>query len=224
MTDYAEIYGALRGRVSELVRDADDEQLEQMAPAAPEWRVRDLVAHLSGITADINAGNLEGVATDAWTARQVDARRDWTMVRLLDEWDTEGRKVEAVMPSLPDVAMGQMLFDAATHEHDIRGALERPGARDSDAMALAFDWSQQGLTAAADTADVTLRLETDVAATTLGAGTRRIGVRVDWFELFRALTGRRSLDQMRAFGWDGEEMPELLVFGIFTPRPTPLVE
>jgi len=39
-----------------------------------------------------------------------------------------------------------------------------------------------------------------------------------------ALTGRRSLDQMRAFGWDGEVLPELLVFGIFTPRPTPLVE
>jgi uncharacterized protein (TIGR03083 family) len=224
VTDYAEIYRALRGRVSELVRDTNEEQLEQLAPAAPEWRVRDLVAHLSGITADINAGNLEGVGTDAWTACQVDARRDWSTDRLLDEWDAEGRKVEAIMPTLPDVAMGQMLFDAATHEHDIRGALGRPGARDSDAMALAFDWSQQGLTAAADTAEVTLRLETDVAATTLGGGTRDIGLRVDWFELFRALTGRRSLDQIRAFGWDGEVMPELLVFGIFTPRPTPLVE
>jgi uncharacterized protein (TIGR03083 family) len=224
MTDYAQIYCALRGRVCELARGADGEELERLAPAAPEWRVRDLVAHLSGITADINAGNLEGVATDTWTARQVDARRGWTIERLLDEWDAEGRKVEAVMPSLPDFAVGQMLFDAATHEHDIRGALGRPGARDSDAMALAFDWSQQGLTAATDTADVTLRLETDAGATTLGSGTRRIGLRVDWFDLFRALTGRRSLDQMRAFGWDGEVMPELLVFGIFMPRPTPLVE
>ena len=44
------------------------------------------------------------------------------------------------------------------------------------------------------------------------------------FELFRAMTGRRSLDQIRAFGWEGEPAPELLVFPIFTPRPTPLVE
>src|SRR5215216_2435229 len=94
MTDHAQTYGALRTRVSDLVREADDEQLERHAPGAPEWRVRDLVAHLSGITADINAGNLEGVGTDAWTACQVDARRDWSMDRLLDEWDAEGRKVE----------------------------------------------------------------------------------------------------------------------------------
>jgi hypothetical protein len=91
-------------------------------------------------------------------------------------------------------------------------------------MVLAFDWSLQGLTAAADGADVTLRLETDVAATTVGAGARDVGVRVEWFELFRALTGRRSLDQMRAFAWEGEVVPEILVFGIFTPRSTPLVE
>src|SRR2546430_10175368 len=90
MTDYAQTYGALRSRVSDLVRGADEEQLELHTPAAPEWRVRDVVAHLSGITADINAGNLDGVATDAWTARQVDARRDWSIEQVLEEWDTEG--------------------------------------------------------------------------------------------------------------------------------------
>src|SRR5256886_14904299 len=95
MTDYAQTYGALRSRVSDLVRGADDEQLERHTPATPEWRVRDVVAHLSGITADINAGNLDGVATDPWTARQVDARRDWSIEQGLDEWDTEGAKVEA---------------------------------------------------------------------------------------------------------------------------------
>src|SRR5215471_15577643 len=127
MTDYAQIYGALRGRVCGLARDADKDDLEQLAPAAPEWRVRDLVAHLSGITADINAGNLDGVATDAWTARQVDTRREWSIERLLEEWGTEAAKVEAVMATLPEAALGQLTMDAATHEQDIRGGLERPG-------------------------------------------------------------------------------------------------
>jgi uncharacterized protein (TIGR03083 family) len=224
MTDYAQTYGALRRRVSDLVRDADEEQLQRYAPAAPEWRVRDVVAHLSGITADINAGNLDGVATDSWTARQVDARRDWTIEQVLDEWDTEAAKVEAVMSSLPDVAMGQMTTDAATHEQDIRGALERPGARDCDAIVIGFDWGVQILAGMADPADATLRIETDAGAATVGTGTRQIGVRADRYELFRTMTGRRSLEQIRAFDWDGQPAPELLVFPIFTPRPTPLVE
>jgi uncharacterized protein (TIGR03083 family) len=223
MTDYAQIYRALRGRVCELARDADEEELDRLAPAAPEWRVRDLLAHLSGITADINAGNLEGVATDAWTARQVDARRHWTVERLLDEWDTEASKVEAIMPTLPQVALGQMLFDAVTHEHDIRGALGRPGARDSDAIATAMDWGVPGLAMNTEPVDVELRIETELGTTTIGAG-RRIELGVKSFELFRSMTGRRSDKQMRAFAWGGQVMPELLVLPIFSPRSKPLVE
>jgi uncharacterized protein (TIGR03083 family) len=224
MTDYAQIYGALRARVCNLVRDADEQELERIAPAASEWRVRDLVAHLSGITADINSGNLDGVATDAWTARQVDTRRDWSIDRVLDEWNAEAPKVEAIMSDLPEVAVGQMTTDAATHEQDIRGALERPRARDSDAVAVGFDWGARALSGGVDAADATLRLETDAGTKTVGSGPREIAVRAPRFEFVRAMTGRRSLDQMRSFGWAGEPAPELLVLDMFTPRQTPLVE
>ncbi|HMG25892.1 MAG TPA: maleylpyruvate isomerase family mycothiol-dependent enzyme [Acidimicrobiia bacterium] len=224
MADYAQTYGALRGRVADLVRDADDDQLERRVPAAPDWRVRDVVAHLSGVTADINAGNLDGVATDAWTARQVDARRDWSLDRLLEEWDTEAAKVEAVMATVPEVAMGQMTMDAATHEQDIRGGLERPGARDCDAVAIGFDWGVALLASMADQADTTLLIETDAGSAMAGSGARQVGLRVERYELFRTMTGRRSADQIRAFDWDGEPAPELLVFSIFEPRATPLVE
>ena len=224
MTDYAQTYRALRGRVSALVRDADEEQLERLAPAAPEWRVRDLVAHLSGITADINAGNLDGVATDAWTARHVDTRRDWNIAQVLDEWDAEGAKVEALMSSLPEIAIAQMTMDAATHEHDIRGALESPGSRDSDAIEIGFDFGVEVLAGTVDQADAILTIETEAGTRTVGDGARQIGVRADRFELVRAMTGRRSADQMRGFDWDGEATPELLVLPIFTARPTPLVE
>ena len=49
-------------------------------------------------------------------------------------------------------------------------------------------------------------------------------MRVPRYELFRTMTGRRSAEQIRAFEWDCEPAPELLVFPIFTPRATPLVE
>lgn len=224
MVDYAHTYGALRRRVTDLVREADDEQLERHAPAAPEWRVRDVLAHLSGVTADVNAGNLDGVGTDAWTGRQVEARRDWSIEQLLDEWDTEAAKIEAVMATLPEVAVGQMTMDAATHEQDIRGGLERPGARDCDAVAIGVDWGLSMLTANVEQADATLRVETEGRSATVGAGARRLGVQVERFALFRTMTGRRSAEQIRAFDWDGEPIPELLVFPIFTPRETPLVE
>jgi uncharacterized protein (TIGR03083 family) len=224
MADYAQTYDALRRRVTDLVRDAGDEELERHAPAAPEWRVRDVVAHLCGVAADVNTGNLDGVTTQPWTARQVDARRDASIEQLLAEWEAEAAKLEPLMSSMPDVAVGQMLFDAATHEHDVRGGLDRPGARDSDAMVVAYDWGAPGLAMKAEPADVTLRVETDAGSTTSGNGARPVAVRVEWFELFRAMTGRRSADQIRAFDWDGEPAPDLLVFPIFTPRETPLVE
>lgn len=224
MADYAQTYGALHRRVADLVRDADDEQLERHAPAAPDWRVRDIVAHLSGVTADINAGNLDGVATDAWTARQVDARRDWSVDRLLEEWDTEGAKVEAVMPTLPEFALGQMTMDAATHEQDIRGGLGRPGARDCEAIEVGFDWGVAVLASMCDEADTTMLVQTEAGSAMVGSGARQVGLRVDRYELFRTMTGRRSAEQIRTFRWDGEPAPELLVFPIFTPRPTPLVE
>jgi uncharacterized protein (TIGR03083 family) len=217
MTDYAQAYREARGRVSALVQDAGDERLETIAPATPEWRVKDIVAHLTGVTADITSGNLAGVATDAWTAKQVDDRRDRTIVQLLDEWDEKGTAVEAMVPQFPEAAAAQMLGDAATHEHDIRGALGAFGARDSDAIAIGFEWMTKGIAAP-------LRLETDAGTFITGDGEPEATVRADRFELFRAMTGRRSLDQIRAYAWDGDLRPEALVLGIFTARPEPLVE
>lgn len=52
----------------------------------PEWRVRDVLAHLAGATADIASGNLADVASDEWTGAQVDARRDVPIDEVLDEW------------------------------------------------------------------------------------------------------------------------------------------
>ncbi len=86
-----------------------------------------MVSHLAGICDDILNGNLDGVGTDRWTAAQVDKRRDWTVDRILTEWDEQGSTVEQMMSSFPGVTVGQMVYDAATHEHDIRGALDEAG-------------------------------------------------------------------------------------------------
>ena len=39
-----------------------------------------------------------------------------------------------------------------------------------------------------------------------------------FFELFRALSGRRTIEQVRALAWDGDPEPHL---GLFAPYPMP---
>ena len=219
MADYAQTYRDTRGRIVGLVRDLDLDQLDMIAPATPEWRVRDLVAHLTGVCADVTAGNLDGVATDTWTARQVDDRRDVPFDEILGEWEEKGAAVEAVVPRFPEAAVGQMIADTATHEHDVRGALDAPGARDSDAVDIAARWGAQMLDGSQP-----LRVETDAGALVVGDGTPVVTVEASRFELLRAMTGRRSLDQMRAYGWEGAPSPERLVLPIFTLRADALVE
>jgi len=222
--DCAAAYRELRARVSALAREADPAALDAIAPATPEWRVRDILAHMSGVNTDIVNGNLNGVASDGWTDAQVATRRDWPVDEILAEWETNGSAVEANAAMLGSAA-GQWVYDACTHEHDIRHALGAPGARDSDAVAIAFEWGTDWLARGLDGQGVPgLVLETDDGSKAVGAGEPRATVRVERFEVLRAMTGRRSVAQMEAYGWDGPPQPAHLVLAIFAPRAADLAE
>jgi uncharacterized protein (TIGR03083 family) len=219
LPDLSEAYRGVRTRVTELVLAATPEQCAALAPATPEWRVHDVVAHLVGVPADILAGRLEGVTTDAWTEAQVAPRRDHPTSALLDEWAECAPQVEPMIPSF-GVTGGQMVADAVTHEHDIRDALGAPGARDSDAVHIGSHWMAHNMGAFhRDAGHGTLRVETDLWSETFGDGVPDTTLRADAFELLRAATGRRSTAQIAAFGWDGPAHPEIVVMPIFVPRP-----
>jgi hypothetical protein len=49
-------------------------------------------------------------------------------------------------------------------------------------------------------------------------------VAADPFELFRALSGRRSLDQVRALAWVGDPEPYLELFAPYPMPASPLIE
>ena len=222
--DCADAYRAIRVRVTELVLASDPDALDTLAPATPEWRVRDILAHVSGVNTDIVNGNLSGVASDAWTDAQVATRRDWPVEQILEEWETNGSAVEANAAMLGSAA-GQWVYDACTHEHDIRHALGAPGARDSDAVGIAFGWGTDMLGRRLDGQGMAgLVLETGDDAKAVGAGEPRATVRVDRFEVIRAMTGRRSVAQIEAYDWDGPPQAAHLVLGMFTPRAADFVE
>lgn len=217
MTDYAGAYHDIRDRVTILIRSHGAE-VDMFAPATPEWRVRDVVSHMAGICDDILAGNLDDVGTDAWTDGQVSKRREWPVERILSEWDEQGAAVEQIMDSFPEVIVGQMIYDATTHEHDIRGALAEPGARDSGGVTIAFEWGTDRFGEVLGD-DGTFTFVTDVGDKSVGSGGALATVRASRFELFRAFTGRRSLAQMRAYEWDGTPAPERLVLSDLFQMP-----
>lgn len=85
--DPGELYAAGRQRVCELVGGLSENEAATPVPACPAWTVRDVLAHLAGVSADIVTGNLEGVTTEPWTQAQVDARRGASIAAL--DWSTD---------------------------------------------------------------------------------------------------------------------------------------
>ncbi|MDQ1394997.1 MAG: hypothetical protein QOG64_256, partial [Acidimicrobiaceae bacterium] len=79
-------------------------------------------------------------ATDPWTAAQVAARKDRSIADLLTEWDDKGAEVESMVDLFPGRVSRQLVLDLTEHEHDIRGALGKPGARDAPAVATGVDF------------------------------------------------------------------------------------
>jgi uncharacterized protein (TIGR03083 family) len=223
MDEHAAAYRGIRERIIELTGAVEPEVADQLAPATPAWRVRDVVAHVTGVNADVLGGNIEGAGTDPWTAVQVESRRDRTLAEILDEWNRIGPGLDEIMPAIPDSPRSQIIFDTLSHEHDVRGALGVPGATDDHAAAIGFAWAAGHVGTARDRAGAgALRLRTEHGDLVAGTGDVTATVAADRFELLRAMTGRRSAAQVASFAWDGPVAVDHLC--LFPPRATDLVE
>jgi uncharacterized protein (TIGR03083 family) len=246
-------YDETRTRIAGLVGELDDEKASLPVPACPEWSVHDVVAHLTGNCADIIKGNLDGVASDEWTAAQVEARKERSLAEILAEWDEVGPQIAAMLDDFPGRYGNQTVGDVTVHEHDLRGALEQPGARDSAAIDIGLDFLVGFMlrTGATSHGLGPLEVRADDQSWIVGTGEPATGEQDSWvvavgaeeespasegapvgtvsappFELFRAATGRRSADQIRSFDWsvDPEAFLPMFGFGPFTIRQTDLIE
>ena len=213
MTDIAAAYADGRARISELVADLDEQEAATVVPGCPDWTVKDVVAHVTGICSDILAGNIGGVTTDPWTAAQVDARRPLPVSQIVAEWSELGPQIEAMVPSFPPEPAAQLVADLTTHEHDVRGALGRPGARDSDGLAIGLEFVAPNFLAALAGRGLPALSLRDGDSEWVADGARPVAsVSNDRFELLRALTGRRSASQLRQLSWDCDPEPYLPAF------------
>lgn len=222
MGQVGDAYRGVRERMTALAEGADP---DAPVPGCPEWTVKELLAHVTGVISDILEGRLEGVATDPWTEAQVSARRATPLPDILGEW---AEKAPAVEPMIDDfgAAGRQLVFDAVTHEHDLRGALDQPGEIDSDAVAIAAGFVVPGfLAAVAESGAPVLEVTTPGGERWVsGEGEPAARLNATPFELIRAISGRRTSDQIEAMAWDGDPSPYLpsFAFGPFRPATQPL--
>ncbi len=216
------MYRGVRERIVEMTEHLSDREWEKPVPHCPDWTVRQTVAHLAGIVDDALNGNMTGVATDPWTAVQVAKRAGMAGPEIIREWTTYAPFVDAHATEA-GLGLAQLLFDASNHEHDLRHALGRPEARDSDALWVAAHFVSANINKRYLAAGVEpIRLIVDGELLT---GAYGIELRASVFETVRAASSRRSLSQVAALDWSGSVTQEhFRLFNPFVPPSADIIE
>ena len=204
----------------EFARTLDDRAWATVVPCTPDWTARDVLSHVSGIPDDAAAGRMEGAPGEAWTAAQVVRNRSFGVDELLERWAGQAPMFAEIIEQGGE---HRPPIDCHSHEHDLRHALGRPGARSNSIIDLT-------LFALVD-APVRLRIEfADGRSVETGDHTAASTVTLrgaTTFELFRSRLGRRSMPQVQSYDWQGDDADIEAVIDCwfsFGPSPLPIVE
>ena len=197
--DLGAFYRAARQRFVSLVT-APGVDLELLVPATPAWRVRDVVAHLTGVATDVINRNGEGAPGEAWTAAQVARGRDRSFDDLLVDWEKFGTQLAEFLSSPAGAMVGNVVMDVHSHEADVRTLLGLPVVLPTDVLSWSMGRIRDGF-------------ETAVAEAKLPPVT----INVSDTELFRARLGRRTKAEVSAYDWSADPAPYLDTFFIFGP-------
>ena len=244
MADVADLYEQLRNEISELVAGLEPEALDTPVPATPGWTIKDVVTHLTAdatcvITADfpreffVAFAEPSGIVTlNEWTARQSADREGRSLEELLQEWKTSAHEVTAMMreekpwPENTQMFVDRIILtDLAVHHQDILGALGIERARESAPIKMGLSAYAVGMGWRIASAGIPpLRLDVGEKSYIAGDGEPNATVRASRFELFRAMSGRRSPEQIRAYEWDGDAEPYIPYFYPYGIREDALVE
>lgn len=204
-------------RVIELVEGIDPGIADTVVPACPGWTVRQLLAHMVGLGADVVAGDEPDDHNETWTQQQVDARADHDVAALLDEW----RGLTSPLQDWMRANNTRPLGDVTIHEQDLRGALDAPGARDTEALAALRDRMAGGLAGQVATAGLAgIRLVSPTWTFVAGDEPAAVTLEASEYDLTRAVMSRRTADQLRDWTTDGDVEPYLPCFAILGPLPT----
>ena len=244
MAELADIYDVTRKELANFVSSLPKEDLERPVPATPGWSIRDVIAHHGGAVERVAEGDFPqeffvaigseqtvGILNE-WTSRQVNDRSDRALQELLDGWESATTSVMPMirgeMPwpeGVVSFAGHVLMTDLAVHQQDIYGALGLVKDRDTTPIAIGFATYAAGVDLRINAASgPSLRIVTEHKERVAGGGEPVATVRGPRFELFRALSGRRSPDQIRDYEWDGDPESFIEFFYPYGLREDALVE
>jgi Mycothiol maleylpyruvate isomerase N-terminal domain len=239
LPDLAQAFREIRLALSAQLREADDVAWSTPIPIRPQWTVKDTVAMLAGFARAIVEGAWLEDYSDAWAdpdirRRLLNAFNGLILVRrnrsgreLLDEWETCAVRLERMMDrdepfpeGIHPFAGWTYLWAVVQNAHNIWSALHvastvRESAATGMVLESAVYWLDMRLQA---TGTPALRIRSGDREWVVGDGIPQASVTAPAFELFRALSGRRSIEQILAFDWDGDPGPYL---GVFSPFEAP---
>jgi uncharacterized protein (TIGR03083 family) len=245
MPDLAGAYRDARERMCAMVAGLDEDPLERRIPACPEWTVRDLIAHVSSIATEITNGampadlNLVAVwdpdvarRREGWIDESLERRRGMSIDELLDEWTRSGEMLDAMlrgeapMPvDAPPLVEWIVVTDIGAHLQDLATALGNTEHRDALATGLSLRSYVEGMRiAAAQKGTPAMKIRAGSREWVVGDGEPVATVTADPWELSRAVSGRRSLDQVRAYDWEGDPEGVLELFYPYGVRADSLEE
>ena len=229
-------------RLVALVDGLPDRSLRTRVPACPLWSVSDLVAHLCGVAEDSTRGQFfDGAAQawaapelatqrEAWTAGQVEARRGLDRHRLVAELERHGqalvralRRGDTAATDVPGWMLAAPVADLAAHLDDLCEALGLPPTPETHVARYGFGsyraWLGERI-AGRGLAPLRLTDHADPASVWLlgGDGEPGASLEADGYELFRAISGRRRLEDVRSWSWGGDPSAYL---PLLSPYPQP---
>ena len=244
MADIDVLYEQLRNDISELVKGLDPAALETPVPATPGWSIRDVVAHIAADAAYVLSGDFPVeffqafgdesavVVLNDWTGRQLEERKGHSLEELLAEWEGSAAELTAMMRGekpWPEGILGFadliVLTDAAVHQQDIFGALGIERGREDAPIKIGLSGYIATMGWRLAPAGIApLRFDVGDKSYTAGDDEPGATVRANRFEFFRAMSGRRSPEQIAAYEWNGDPEPYIPFFYPYGIRKEPLVE
>ncbi len=205
--------------------------LVEPVPACPGWSVGDLAAHLVGVAEDAARGDFYAGALDAWQDTALaQAREEWTAGHLVshptrnrdallrglehhgNRWVSVLRSGEEPLVGKPGWIVVAPLGDLAVHLADLREALGAPPEPTSPVSRFGFaiyrNWLHQRLVHEGLPA---LLLRDGSREWQVGEGEPAGSVTADVHELFRMISGRRSVASIAGYRWTTDQTTYLPV-------------
>lgn len=205
MTEPWVLYPNVRDEVIALVRSLSEDEVAQTVPLTPGWTIQQVVAHVSGLNADVIAGAVEGLGTDERTSGQVSTRSSMSLEEICVEWlgyDDAMRAVTSEVPLMEE----RLAADLVIHLQDVQHAL-----------GLAVDTSNEATTSAAhvyairmpdrwtEATGLQVALElSDGYRAGPDDGSADVTLRCSPYDFVRSVSGRRSRAQVEALDWSGD--------------------